>query len=99
MLVNRLVGANGYQPIVAALYNVANSAGSGSSPVTVTLSNLVDQFGNGLLPPNGAYSVSVCASQACAVSVGGKSQSGFSVTLTPLSGSIAAGTFDCLVHS
>jgi hypothetical protein len=36
MSVNRLVGAsNGYAPVVATAFNVANGAGFGSSPVTV----------------------------------------------------------------
>ena len=99
MLTNRLVGANGYTPCVAAASNIPNAAGSGSSPVSVSVS-FTDPYGVGTLPANGAYSVTVTASQACAVSVTNKSTTGFTVTLTPLSsGSIASGVFDCLVHS
>jgi hypothetical protein len=64
----------------------------------VTISNLVDAWNNGQLPANGAYAVLVSPSQACAVSVSNKSTSGFTVTLTPISGAIAAGTIDVLVH-
>jgi hypothetical protein len=101
MLANKLVGANGYQPTVAALYNVANAAGSGSgNPVTITVSNLVDQYGNGMLPASGLYCVTVTPSQACMASITNKTTSGFTVTLTPPSGvTLAAGTFDVLVHS
>lgn len=99
MLVNRLVGASGYQPVVAAAYNVPNGAGSGSSPVTVSMS-FTDMFGVGQLPASGAYSAHVTPSQACFVSITSKTASGFNVVLTPLStGSIAAGSFDVLVHS
>jgi hypothetical protein len=99
MRVNYLVGASGYQPAVAAAYNISNSAGSGSSPVSVSVS-FVDAFGVGQLPAGGAYAVAVCPSQACFVSVSSKTSSGFTVTLTPLSsGSIASGSFDALVHS
>jgi hypothetical protein len=99
MIVNRIIGASGYTPTVATGFNVPNPAGSGSSPVTVSMS-FVDQYGTGLLPPNGAYSVHVSPNQACFVSITNKTASGFNVVLTPLStGSIAAGTFDCLVHS
>jgi hypothetical protein len=95
--VNRLVGANGYTPVVAAAYNIANGAGSGSSPVSVSVS-FVDQFNNGTLPAG--YAVAVSPSQACFVSVTGKTASGFNVVLTPLStGTIAAGQMDILVHS
>jgi hypothetical protein len=99
MSVNRLVGASsGYAPVVATAFNVPNAVGSGSSPVTVSLS-FVDQYGVGQLPQNGAYSVHVTPSQACFVSVTGKTASGFSVVLTPLSTGTIAGTFDVLVHS
>ena len=101
MLVNHLVGAVGYTPAVASLYNIANAAGSGAgSAVTITITDLVDQYGNGQLPGNGAYTVSVTPSQACFASVSGKTTSGFTVTLTPPSGvTLAAGTVDILVHA
>ena len=99
MRVNYLVGASGYQPAVAAAYNISNSAGSGSSPVSVSVA-FTDQFGVGELPAGGAYAVSVSPSQACFVSISNKTASGFTVVLTPSSGeNIAAGTFDVLVHS
>jgi hypothetical protein len=99
MNVNRLVGANGYTPVVAALFNIANGAGSGSSAASVNVS-CVDQFGVGELPANGAYTVTVTPNRACSVSVTNKSATGFTVVLTPLSsGSIAAGSFDVLVHA
>jgi hypothetical protein len=99
MSVNRLIGGNGYTPTVAALFNIANGAGSGSSPVDIAVS-CVDAYGVGELPAGGAYGVTVTPSQACFVSVINKSATGFTVVLTPLStGSISAGSFDCLVHS
>jgi hypothetical protein len=96
--IKRLIGANGKMSIVATIAAVANPAGSGSTPVVVTISNLVDAWDNGQLPANGAYAVLVSPPQAGAVSVSNKSTSGFTVTLTPISGAIAAGTIDVLVH-
>jgi hypothetical protein len=100
MIPNRLIGANGYEPVVAAIFNVANAAGSGAgNPVTITVSNLVDQYGNGMLPASGAYCVIASPSQACMASITTKTTSGFTLTLTPPSGvTLAAGTFDVLVH-
>jgi hypothetical protein len=103
MLANRLVGANGYTPVVAAAYNVANASGGTGAAVTTAVS-FTDQFGNPTLPGDagqGRYTVTVTPSQACFVSVTGKTSSGFNVVLTPTlsSTSIAAGTFDILVHS
>jgi hypothetical protein len=100
MLANRVIGANGYSPVVAAAYNVSNASGSTGAAVTTAVS-FTDQFGNGTLPANGAYTVTVTPSQACFVSVTGKTSSGFNVVLMPTlsSTSIAAGTFDVLVHS
>jgi hypothetical protein len=81
---------------IAAEANIANPAGSGAgASVSVTINNLVDQFGTGRLPNN--YAVTVTPSQACASSVTNKNNSGFTVTLTPLSGTLAAGTFDFVV--
>jgi hypothetical protein len=100
MIVNHLIGANGYQPAVSAVWNVANGAGtSAGAAVAVSLATLFqDQFGNGLLPQN--YAVMVTPSQPAMVSVSGKTSSGFSVTLTPLSSTqLAAGKFDVVVHS
>jgi hypothetical protein len=101
MQVNRLSGANGYQHVVATIPNVVNVAGSGAGvAVTVTISNLTDQFGGGLLPPNGAYTVTATPSQNCAASISAKTNSGFVLTLTPPSGvTLAAGTTDILIHS
>jgi hypothetical protein len=100
MMVNRLIGAIGYTPTVASLYNTPNPAGSAGNPVIVTISNLVDSLGNGMLPHTGSYGVVVSASQACFASVSNKTASGFEVTLTPISGgSIGAGVFDCWVST
>ena len=74
MSLNRLVAANGGNPICATAFNVANAAGSGSSPVTVSVS-FVDQFNVGQLPQNGQYSVHVTPSQACFASVTSKTAS------------------------
>jgi hypothetical protein len=101
MLVNTLIGANGYQPVVAAIYNYPNPSGATNAAVTVSLS-LKDVWNNGLLPGDngvGRYTASVTPSQACFASVTNKTTNGFNVVLTPLSGnSIAAGTFDVLLH-
>jgi hypothetical protein len=94
--VKRLIGANGHTPHVAAISNFPNAAGSGGAAVSVSLT-FADQFGTPTLPVN--YTVTVTPSQGCAVSVSNKTNSGFTVNLTPLSGNIAAGTFDCLVHA
>lgn len=78
--------------LVGNLPNVANVAGAAGVAVVTAVS----------FPylPN-EYSVSVTPSQAAIVSVSGKTNSGFSVTLTPLAStdSIAAGTFDVTVTS
>jgi hypothetical protein len=80
--------------LVGIQVGVANEAGSGSDSVTVAVG-----FEN--LPCNasgvGTYGVLVTPSQACAVSVSDKTWEGFNVTLTPLSGTLAAGTFDVFV--
>jgi hypothetical protein len=96
MIVNRLVGGNGYAPTVAAIPNMPNPSGSAGSPVSVTIDNLVDSLGNGMLPVTGSYGVVVSPSQACIASVTNKTASGFTVVLTPVGGAaIQAGTFDC----
>ena len=58
-----------------------------------------DQFGNGVLPENGAYAVLVSPSQPATVNITGKTASGFSVLLTPVPSTVthAAGTFDCVI--
>jgi hypothetical protein len=96
--IKQLIGANGYSPAVAAVSNIANGAGgSAGAAVTVALT-FEDQYGNGTLPAN--YSVAAAPSQACMVSVTSKTTSGFSVVLTPPSGvTLAAGTFDVVVHA
>jgi hypothetical protein len=100
MLARQLVGGNGYAPIVGAAFNTPNASGATNTPVSTAVS-FTDAFGNGTLPQGGNYCVVVTPSQACFVSVSAKTVSGFNVTLTPTSSStaIAAGSFDCLVHS
>jgi hypothetical protein len=96
MSVHRLIGASGYSPACAVLPGIANPAGSRDEPVTVTISNLTDQYGNGLLPSN--YAVAVTTGQSgVTVAVGSKTTSGFQVTLSALTGNVAAGTFDAIV--
>lgn len=103
--VNRLVGANGHSPAVATVYNFPTAAGAGEGDAVSVSLTFVDQYGNGMLPgdsASGRYSVSVSSSQAaCFVSVTSKTASGFTVTLTPTSGTatLAAGTIDVLVHA
>jgi hypothetical protein len=95
---SRLVAANGGHAAVAAQPNVASQAGSSNgASVTIPLT-FVDKYGNGSLPVAG-YSVAITPSQPCFASVTNKSSSGFSVVLTPPTGSItlASGTFDVTV--
>jgi hypothetical protein len=77
--------------IVGNLPNQPNVAGSGAGATVVI------PFTGLKLPAN--YSVLGCMSQAGDLSVSGKTQTGFTVTLTP-SGTgvtLAAGTFDLLI--
>jgi hypothetical protein len=45
--VERLIGGNGYSPVVASLRNIPNAAGSGTAAVTTVINNLTDTFGVG----------------------------------------------------
>lgn len=75
--------------IIGGQIGIANAAGGGageSVTAAVTFPSL---------PPN--YAVLVSPSQACAWSITDKTWTGFNVTLTPLSGTLAAGTFDVIV--
>jgi hypothetical protein len=93
----RINDSNGNLHTVAFQANVSNASGAASTPVTTPVS-FTGLYGAPLLPGNG-YAVNVTPSQACFVSVTGKTSSGFNVVLTPLSGqSIAAGTFSVSVH-
>lgn len=77
----------------ANLPNQANGAGgSAGAAVTVAITGLQ-------LPPT--YSVQGCMSQAGDLSVSSKTQTGFTVTLTPPSSSVtlAAGTFDVTIFA
>lgn len=77
--------------IIAHLPAQSNAAGA-SAGATVAVAV------TGLSLPN-TYSVFASASQAAFVSVGSKTNGGFTVTLTPTSGSatLSAGTVDILV--
>jgi hypothetical protein len=103
MIANRLVGANGYAPVVAAVYNVANSAGSGAGTAVTISMSFTDQYGVGGLPGDattGRYSVLVTPNQNALDYVTAKTSSGFNVVLTPspATNTLAAGVFDVLVH-
>lgn len=92
----------GQSSILCGLAGIPNSAGSGAgSSVTVAVSaTLTDQFGNGRLPTMPiSYAVMVTPSQPAFVNVTGKTSSGFSVVLTPITSSatLASGTFDVVV--
>jgi hypothetical protein len=96
----RPVDANGQPHFTAVAYNIANAAGSGAgATVTVPVSFVSPAFGTGQLPPN--YAVNVAPSQAATTHVTAKTSSGFNVVLTPVlaSTTLAAGTFDVVVHS
>jgi hypothetical protein len=90
---------NQARPVALFAATVANAAGSGAGDaVTVTVNNIVDPLGNGLLPSEN-YVVNANASQPATVTVSGKTSSGFTLTVTPISGSVtlAAGTIDVVV--
>ncbi|WGS53568.1 hypothetical protein LFL96_21155 [Paraburkholderia sp. D15] len=77
--------------LVGNLPNQANAAGSGAGATVVI------PFTGLKLPAT--YSVLGCMSQAGDLSVGNKTQTGFTVTLTPSASTVtlAAGTFDLLI--
>jgi hypothetical protein len=80
--------------ITGVLPGLTNAAGgSAGAAVTTAVTLPAGTF----LPPT--YGVQVTASQACFVSVTGKTQSGFNVVLTPVTSeaTLAAGTFDVLI--
>jgi hypothetical protein len=96
-----LIGGSGYSPIHYALANQANSAGGGAGQ-TVSISYATffqDQYGNPQLPDPANYSVAVCPSQSAIGYVTGKTNSGFSVVLSPIptTATLAASTFDVIV--
>jgi hypothetical protein len=73
--------------------NVPNEIGGGSGQsVTVTVDVSEDN-----LPSDGDYIVHVTPSQPCTAYVTAKTAGSFNVVLTPLSGTLAVGTFDCTV--
>jgi hypothetical protein len=88
------------RPIALFAATVANAAGSGAgASVTVTVNNIIDSFGDGLLPSDTDYVVNALASQPATVTVSGKTASGFTLTLAPISSgtTLAAGTIDVMV--
>lgn len=85
--------------VLASLPAVPNVAGGSPGAAVSTPIVLQDQYNVGLLPPPNNYSVIVTPSQNATAVVTGKTTSGFTVTLTPLSGTLAAGTFDVIVMS
>jgi hypothetical protein len=94
----RLIGENGLMASFVALPNNVNGAGTAGSNVTISLaSSFQDGFGVGTLPND--YVVVVTPSAPAIPSVTGKTTSGFSVVLSPITASatVAAGTFDVLV--
>jgi hypothetical protein len=75
--------------------SIPNAAGGGAGASVSTNLTYADRFGNGLLPPS--YVVLVTASQPATASVINRTSTGFTVVLTPVSGTLAAGTFEVLV--
>jgi hypothetical protein len=78
--------------ITAFLPGLANAAGAEGAAVTTTVSGLV-------LPS--VYGIHAMPSQAAVVSFGAKTNSGFTITLTPLSSTqtIGAGTIDVAIFA
>jgi hypothetical protein len=100
--IKKLLGANGYSPVCFTLANQTNPGGASvAGPVTVSLATLFqDQFSNPLLPDPSNYTVTITPSQSnCAVSVTGKTTSGFSCVFSPIpsTATLASGVFDVLV--
>src|SRR5208337_3748475 len=79
----------------AIIANAPNVIGSGAGATVV----VPVVFAPGNLPADLNYTIQLTANQACAISWSAKAINGFTVTLTPLSGSLtlAAGTFDAVV--
>ena len=79
----------------AIIANAANPIGGGAGSTVV----VPVVFSPSNLPADLNYTIQLTANQACAISWSAKAISGFTVTLTPLSGSLtlAAGTFDAVV--
>ena len=76
--------------IIGGQIGLANLAGGGAGQSVTTAVSFP-----GGLPPN--YCALVSPSQACTWSISNKAWNGFNVVLTPLSGTLAAGTFDVIV--
>ena len=96
--VHRLVDSQAMALTIARQFGVSNAAGGGAGQSVTTAVSFVDRYGAGLLPAAN-YVVLASPSQACAATVTGKTQSGFSVVLTPLAATttLAVGTFDVAV--
>jgi hypothetical protein len=75
-------------------YGIANASGGAGASVTTAVTGFVN------LPAN--YFVDVEPSQACFVTITGKTSTGFNVVMTPAvagSGTISAGTFNVKVSA
>ena len=102
----QMIGANGYTPTVYSYPNQTNTAGgsAGASVIVSMATTFQDRYGSGLLPgdsTSGWYSVAINPGQSATAYATNKTSSGFSVVLTPVpsTATLAAGTFDVLVHS
>jgi hypothetical protein len=86
---------------LAAVAGVANPAGSGAGASVTVAVSFVDQYGVGQLPQGStpqSYAVHVTPNQAGVIAAAtNKTSSGFNVVLTPLSGTLPAGSFDAIV--
>jgi hypothetical protein len=94
----RLIGENGLMATFVALPNVAYTGGSAGSNVTTSLAtSFQDGYGVGTLPND--YCVVVNPSTPAIPSISGKTTSGFSVVLSPITASatVAAGSMDIIV--
>ena len=76
--------------VIGGQIGIANAAGGGAGESVTTAVTFP-----GGLPPNQAVLVS--PSQPCAWSITNKTWQGFNVVLTPLTGTLASGTFDVVV--
>jgi hypothetical protein len=99
----KLVTSQGHNLTSFTTLNRTYSAGGGAGQtVSVDMTSFYqDNYGNGLLPTLGRYCVNVSPSTPAIPSISNKGNSGFTITLSPISptATISAGVFDCVVMS
>jgi hypothetical protein len=95
-----IYNATQYRVAELLMPNIPTSiAGGAGAAVTVNVVFDTATDYDAILPADTAYTIEATPSQACAVSYSSKTTTGFTLTLTPLSGGVtlAAGTVDVKV--